>query len=156
MPCSIDEIIWFMQFDVSRYPHELGDESATSEFMKRTLADFPQEVRELVESPTTHPYYVWNTTDFELLPSFHLDNVVLLGDAAHLALPFTSAGVGNALLDAACLSSELISGKGFEDACKDFYKQRAPIVGGHVLTGRKIRESFMRGSAQGILIPLVD
>ena len=94
--------------------------------------------------------------ELKLLPSFHKSNVVLLGDAAHLALPFTSAGVGNALLDAACFSHELLSGKDFENACTEFYKLRAPIVGGHVLNGRKIRESFMRGSREGVLVPLVD
>jgi 2-polyprenyl-6-methoxyphenol hydroxylase-like FAD-dependent oxidoreductase len=156
MPCSIDEIIWFMQFDCSRFIHDISSEKAILEFIREELGAFPAEVRELIESPTTRPYYTWNTTDFELLPSFHRRNAVLIGDAAHLALPFTSTGVGNALLDAECLTAAISSSADFTEACESFYRQRSSIVGGHVEAGRQIRESFMQGTRHGIRVPLVS
>jgi 2-polyprenyl-6-methoxyphenol hydroxylase-like FAD-dependent oxidoreductase len=39
---------------------------------------------------------------------FHEGNVVLIGDVAHLALPFTSAGTTNAILDAKALTEVLL------------------------------------------------
>jgi 2-polyprenyl-6-methoxyphenol hydroxylase-like FAD-dependent oxidoreductase len=156
MPCSIDEIIWFMQFDCSRFIHDISNEDAILDFIRTELSRFPAEVRELVQSPTTRPYYTWNTTDFELLPSFHKKNAVLIGDAAHLALPFTSAGVGNALHDAECLTAEFSARSDFRQACEAFYRQRSPIVAGHVQAGRQIRDSFMQGTRNGIRVPLVS
>ncbi|MFM2208046.1 MAG: hypothetical protein RL213_2021 [Bacteroidota bacterium] len=156
IPCSVDEIIWFMQFDSSRYKNDISTDEGVLDFMRSALSDFPPAVRELVQSPTTRPYYTWNTTDFELLPSFHRNNAVLIGDAAHLALPFTSAGVGDALHDAECLTEEFAATADFGKACEAFYLRRSSIVSAHVQAGRQIRESFMRGTGEGVRIPLVS
>jgi 2-polyprenyl-6-methoxyphenol hydroxylase-like FAD-dependent oxidoreductase len=67
------------------------------------LTDFPDEVRDVLDANDFSTSYIWKTRDFDTLPTFHKENVVLIGDAAH-PVPFTSAGTTNALLDAKTLT----------------------------------------------------
>jgi len=99
--------------------------------------------------------YIWHSTDFDLLPTFHKNNVLLLGDAAHLALPFTSAGITNALVDAKCFSELLLAGKPFEEVCNNFYQLRATDLKEHVTLGRQIQEDFLNPTSENFKIPLI-
>jgi 2-polyprenyl-6-methoxyphenol hydroxylase-like FAD-dependent oxidoreductase len=91
-----------------------------------------------------------------MLPTFHKWNVLLIGDAAHVALPFTSAGVTNALLDVDCLVDLLQSDLSMEQVFHDFYKTRSLHVKGHIETGRQIRSSFLKGAGTEVKLPLIQ
>jgi 2-polyprenyl-6-methoxyphenol hydroxylase-like FAD-dependent oxidoreductase len=156
IPCNDEELIWFLQFDVSLHPIEFASEDDIATFRKRILADFPDEVNEIMECKSVTANYVWNTTDFDLLPAFHSWNVLLIGDAAHLALPFTSAGVTNALLDVDCLINLWTDDVEYSDLFARFYAQRSAHIQGHVETGRLIRSSFLKGAAKEVRLPLIQ
>jgi 2-polyprenyl-6-methoxyphenol hydroxylase-like FAD-dependent oxidoreductase len=156
IPCNDEELIWFMQFDVSLCPVELNSQEAIAAFCKGVLKDFPEEVREIMECKSVVANYVWNTTDFDLLPTFHRWNVLLIGDAAHVALPFTSAGVTNALLDVDCLISLWDEESNLEKVFHQFYQLRSRYVKGHIETGRQIRSSFLKGAAREVRLPLIQ
>ena len=155
IPCNDEELIWFMQFDVALQKSELDSPETIATFCKEVLKDFPSEVSEIMECNSVVANYIWNTTDFDMLPTFHRRNVLLIGDAAHLALPFTSAGVTNALLDVDCLMSLWDEEKEMEDMFRKFHMLRSPHIKGHVEMGRQIRASFLKGAGKEVRLPLI-
>lgn len=143
VPCSPEKLVWFMQFDV-RFQTSLEESPQNLEKLCRhLLQQFPEEVAGILDAADFSNVYVWNSTDFELLPEFHKNNVFLIGDAAHVALPFTSAGTTNALQDAYTLAGLISIGMDFQTAGKKFYAVRAPLVGEHIAFGRSIKDDFL-------------
>jgi predicted DsbA family dithiol-disulfide isomerase len=70
--------------------------------------------------------------------------VVLIGDAAHLALPFTSAGTTNAMVDAHTLCTLLASyPDDHKKAFERYYELRAENVGKQIQLGRNIKRDFL-------------
>lgn len=156
IPCNSEELIWFMQFDVNLCSVELDSQEAIATYCRSMLNHFPEEVQEIMACESVVANYVWNTTDFDILPTFHRRNVLLIGDAAHLALPFTSAGVTNALLDVDCLMRLWENQNNLHSVFDQFYRLRSPHIKGHIETGRQIRSSFFKGSAKEVRLPLIQ
>jgi 2-polyprenyl-6-methoxyphenol hydroxylase-like FAD-dependent oxidoreductase len=81
----------------------------------RARGEWGEPIAELIRRTDFELSYVWNTSDLDPLPSLHGANAVLIGDAAHPFLPFTSQGVNAALADVrtlgACLVQELGAGR---------------------------------------------
>lgn len=156
IPTTATELVWYMQYD----PVLLGDLEKQSpaelkDFCFALLKGFPAPVREVLEYNDFSKSYIWNTRDFDLLPAFHHENVVLIGDAAHLALPFTSAGTTNAMVDAKVLAKYLLEEKDPGVAFTRYYEKRAPQVAAHVLLGRQLRDSFLAKDTPGFVMPLI-
>jgi 2-polyprenyl-6-methoxyphenol hydroxylase-like FAD-dependent oxidoreductase/predicted DsbA family dithiol-disulfide isomerase len=158
IPTAAHEYVWFMQFnpEVADLP---GNEASDLEvFCKQQLGDFPEIVKAVMNNNDFATSYVWNTTDFDLLPKFHQKNIVLIGDAAHLALPFTSTGTTNALLDAKTLADCLEEEPVLEDAFNNYYQLRANDVSKHINAGRELNELFRHPgqlSDDEIPVPLI-
>ena len=122
------------------------------------MKDFPIDVKTVIDATDFRNAYIWKTRDFDLLPSFHKENVVLIGDAAHLALPFTSAGTTNAILDAKCLSESFGQFTNLEEAFNAYYQNRSPKIQSHIEQGRILKETFLnpvKYSERGFILPLV-
>lgn len=142
IPSSGDELVWFMQYDpeisdlTSDTPEEL------KAFCHRLLAKFPPMVKQILDSNDFKTSYIWKTRDFEVLSAFSHKNVVLIGDAAHLALPFTSAGTTNAMVDARLLASNL-KRMAYPEAFQSYYAQRSKEVSAHLKLGRALRDVFL-------------
>ena len=143
IPTSGNEYVWFMQFDptISDVMHSTPEELKS--FCFKLLKKFPAIVTDLLEGNDFNTTYVWNTRDFDLLNTFHKDNVVLIGDAAHLALPFTSAGTTNAIVDAEVLAFNLEHYNDYENAFKKYYLLRAHDVANHINLGRELKYLFL-------------
>lgn len=162
IPTSDRELVWFMQYDpvlgdVSQgaaarasngYPEELRVQC------ERLLNDFPEEVQSVLAVNDFTTSYVWNTRDFDLLPDFHQQNIVLIGDAAHVALPFTSSGTTNAMMDAKILSQCLLLYNEDDLAFREYYRIRAVEVEQHVKLGRELRDAFLDPLAT-LQVPLI-
>ncbi|MCW2118641.1 DsbA family protein [Flavobacterium sp. 7A] len=159
IPASCDESVWFMQYDVKLATgHEGQSPEALKEFCYKMLEEFPDEVRAVLDVNDFATSYIWKTRDFNTLPTFHKDNVVLIGDAAHLALPFTSAGTTNALLDAQTLTSTLMTSATLESAFERFYQERSADLTNHLEQGRLLKKTFLepeKHSERGYILPLV-
>lgn len=158
IPTYNDEMVWFMQYDVNLINDVPTGETDLKLFCETLTAHFPNEVREVLKGNNFNTSYIWNTRDFDLLPSFHKNNVCLLGDAAHLALPFTSAGTSNALLDAKTIVECLEAYSDFEIAFEEFYLKRKNILEKHISQGREIKQMFLQPtsySERDFLLPLI-
>ena len=143
IPASDSETVWFIQYDAKRYHLQDNNTPALETFTKGLMKDFPKEVQAVLKANNFGSTYIWNTRDFDLLPSFHKANVVLIGDAAHQALPFTSAGTTNAITDAQTLVHCLSTYDEMEKAFTKFYQLRAEEVNNHVLLGRTLKDIFL-------------
>ncbi|KAJ7071947.1 monooxygenase [Mycena amicta] len=78
------------------------------------FADWDEPLRDLIragENPTIRPIYAlpWDSE-----PRLKTENIVLLGDAAHLMSPFAGEGVNLAMADAADLAKALYRGTSLE------------------------------------------
>jgi 2-polyprenyl-6-methoxyphenol hydroxylase-like FAD-dependent oxidoreductase len=158
VPCSPEKMVWFMQFDVRFQKSEDESPESLEALCRDLLREFPREVAAILDAADFSNVYVWNSTDFELLPQFHRSNIFLIGDAAHVALPFTSAGTTNALQDAYILSGLITEGMNYDEVGEKFYSMRAPQVGEHVKFGRSIKEEFLhpeKGNGE-TKIPLIQ
>lgn len=160
IPVSEKDFVWFMQYSVAEADCDQGcSPEELKAFCKYQLADFPPVVTELLQTNDFSTSYIWNTRDFGLLPKFHADNVVLIGDAAHLALPFTSAGTTNAILDAKKLTEKLLSLDDIEEAFEAYYDERQDDIKKHIYLGRELKELFLNPlSVDGdrMVVPLIS
>jgi len=159
IPTTGNEYVWFMQYDPSISDVMHGTPEELKSFCLKLLKGFPTAVTDLLEGNDFASTYVWNTRDFDLLPTFHKGNVVLVGDAAHLALPFTSAGTTNAIIDAEVLTQSLESYPDYEEAFRNYYSLRAYEVSNHITLGRELKTLFLNPQNQNdddIPVPLIQ
>lgn len=158
IPTGHNEYVWFMQYNPD--DADIKDEDAVSleSFCKKQLKGFPEVVEQIIFENNFETSYIWHTTDFDLLPKFHSKNIVLIGDAAHLALPFTSTGTTNALLDAKTLADCLSKNSNIESAFTAYYQLRYADVAKHISAGRELNEFFRHPSRledDEIPVPLI-
>jgi 2-polyprenyl-6-methoxyphenol hydroxylase-like FAD-dependent oxidoreductase/predicted DsbA family dithiol-disulfide isomerase len=156
--CEEDEYVWFIQYDTTIADYNGSTAEELKLFSKHLLADFSLEAKAILDSNNFETSYIWKTRDFDLLPSFHKKNVVLIGDAAHQALPFTSAGTTNAILDAKVLAATLSENSDFEQAFDLLYEYRKDDVLQHIQLGRDLKNEFLNPSTKSdddITVPLI-
>jgi 2-polyprenyl-6-methoxyphenol hydroxylase-like FAD-dependent oxidoreductase/predicted DsbA family dithiol-disulfide isomerase len=156
--CEENEFVWFIQYDTTIADYNGTNPDGLKLFCKHLLADFSLEAKVILGSNNFETSYIWKTRDFDLLPSFHKKNVVLIGDAAHQALPFTSAGTTNAILDAKVLAANLSENSDFEKAFNHLYEYRKDDVLQHIQLGRDLKNEFINPSNKSdddITVPLI-
>ncbi len=158
IPSTDEELVWFMQFDPAIADIDKSTPGALKDFTLNMLQRFPQVVKDIIHSDSFENTYIWNTRDFDALPSFHKSNIVLIGDAAHLALPFTSAGTTNAIRDAKVLVKLLTSGNSMTSAFDQYYTERIEDIVNQVEMGRTLKNNFLNPASisdDEIQVPLV-
>jgi 2-polyprenyl-6-methoxyphenol hydroxylase-like FAD-dependent oxidoreductase/predicted DsbA family dithiol-disulfide isomerase len=154
IPTGANEFVWFMQYDPCRGDVRDGNAAAIRRFCAQSLKDFPAEVTDILTDNDFSRTYVWNTRDFDVLPAFHKDNVVLLGDAAGQALPFSSTGTTNAIVGASALAAALENSLSLETAFRQYYEKRAPVIREHIRLGRELRTAFLQPRPHASQTPL--
>lgn len=143
IPTSEEELVWFMQYDVQLFPQVEENPESIQKMVFFLLDHFPKEVFEVLNHSDFGQAYLWHARDFDPLPRFHQENICVLGDAAHLALPFTSAGTTNALIDAECLAKLFQELDELQPIFETFYQTRINIVQQHTELGRKLKNQFL-------------
>jgi 2-polyprenyl-6-methoxyphenol hydroxylase-like FAD-dependent oxidoreductase/predicted DsbA family dithiol-disulfide isomerase len=158
IPASANEFVWFMQYDTSIADVSDNSPKTLSAFCKTQLDKFPEVVSDILDSNDFSTSYIWNTRDFDLLPAFHKSNVTLIGDSAHLALPFSSAGTTNAIIDAKTLAECLEGYNSYDKAFQAYYQLRESEVYSHIHLGRELKKQFLNPlehSDDDIAVPLI-
>ena len=86
---------------------------------------------------TGNVYAGWNTYDFPSVPTWHRDNMVIIGDAAHATSPSAGQGASMALEDAIALALALRDRPSVAEAFAAYERQRRERVERVVEYGRR-------------------
>ena len=151
-----DRVIGFLQFDIRRHgvpPTSMG--SGLIRFAAALLGDPPREVAGFLRDADAVTAHLWRPTDGAIAADLCADNAVVIGDAAHPLLPFTSQGVGAALEDAVALAGAVADGREpLAPALAGFCDARRREVAGFVDGGRRILAHFV-GTSTAFVAPYV-
>ncbi|TAE15932.1 MAG: FAD-dependent monooxygenase [Bacteroidetes bacterium] len=146
LPVNDQQIVWYLQYHSER--HCLPDSSLESkrQFLHEKTQEWPVFIQEILTQTPLEKVYCWQTKDFDLLPTFHQKNMVLLGDAAHLALPFTSQGTNSALQDAFFWGKHFTTNTKLADVeqlAQQYYLERTTDVARYLQFGRDLEYQFL-------------
>ncbi|CAB9526781.1 Bifunctional aspartate aminotransferase and glutamate/aspartate-prephenate aminotransferase [Seminavis robusta] len=100
--------------------------------------------------------HIWKPINCELPSKLHVKNAVLVGDAAHPLLPFTSQGVAAALEDALALADALAPEATIESSLINFERVRRPIVNEYLQGGKRILKDFLQPDGSITLQPYCE
>lgn len=162
VPCGYGRVVWFIQYDSELrdiYDRSTGAKTA---FAYETAGDWPDPIPTLMAATDFSHGHIWRTTDMDMLPSYYRGNAVLIGDAAHTLLTFTSQGVGTALEDALALTESVTAsqkaGLPIADAFAACDHARRGQVRRYLDAGRDLSERFLHPTRynDGARIPLAQ
>ncbi|MBI3230606.1 MAG: FAD-dependent monooxygenase [Burkholderiales bacterium] len=157
VPCGGDRVIWYMQFDGT---HTLAYDSSEEQrraFAQKLVGDWADPIPRLLKNSDWRGTHVWRTTDMDGLPTLHKNNIVLLGDAAHPMLTFTSQGVNSALDDAHQFCQLLEQGQPSAETIEAWAQKRLAEIAPMREMGRELAQQFLVFDPnQTRTVPLVD
>jgi 2-polyprenyl-6-methoxyphenol hydroxylase-like FAD-dependent oxidoreductase len=145
LPCNDQQIIWYMQFDCLINDLKELSNDHKKRFALDLMKGWPEPIQYVLENTDYNKAFMWFTKDMAVLPAFHKNNIVLIGDAAHLVLPFTSQGVNSALQDAIILGRLLKDGRHieFDDVFTTYHQCRKEILEEYHLFGKMMANRFL-------------
>jgi 2-polyprenyl-6-methoxyphenol hydroxylase-like FAD-dependent oxidoreductase len=160
LPVDAEQVVWYLQFDARRFPPpgENGHASphVRRAFVKRLVGGWADPVGDLLDTTDFSTVHLWRPVDSDLVPRFHQGKLVLVGDAAHPLLPFTSQGVSSAIADAVALADALQAraGADFGEALARYSVERREQCAPYVTRGRELARRFLAPLAAGALLPV--
>ncbi len=145
LPSTNGEIIWFIQFNENKIDTPDNTPQALEKFSKEMVIDLPIEFQEVIYESDFNKAFLWRMYDVDILPAFHRDGIVLIGDSAHPLLSFTSQGVNSALEDAQILANLLHDNRDVKavELFEKFDEVRRPIIQEAINGGRLILDQFL-------------
>jgi len=144
VPVDAECVVWFLQFDSHRFPPPRESREALSDFVYRFVGDWAPPIPHLLASTDFSKVHLWRPVDADPIPHFHQGNLVLIGDAAHPLLPFTSQGVSAAVADAIALSEALEAEHDLGRALACYSLRRQRQCGPYVKKGRELLQHFLQ------------
>jgi aminotransferase len=154
-------VIGFLQFDSERYapPQHPASGADYQRFLAELLSGAPEPVPTYLRQADFDTAHLWRPVNADLPARLCCDNALLLGDAAHPLLPFTSQGVGAALEDAVMLADLLRPTAGdprlLPGLLQGFCEDRRRDLSAFVTGGRRILANFLDSSSE-LVAPYVD
>jgi len=168
LPVDHEHLVWYLQFDTRRYlcPGEIQDTAVTAksrhDFVQQLVGHWSDPIRHLLSITDFSRVHLWRPVDSDLIPSFYRKNLVLLGDAAHPLLPFTSQGVSSAIADAVTLAKALSAHKVYakgvssngdysridlESSLAAYSDERRAQCAPYIAKGRELSRQFLSQTA---------
>ena len=142
-------VIGFLQFDTQRHPAPRStDPQELARFVRELMEGAPEPVASYLQRADWRDAHLWRPLDADLPPRMCQGNAVLIGDAAHPLLPFTSQGVSAALEDALLLADAVAVGLADR-------RPLAPVLEGLTRERRRDLEPILEGG-RAILRAFVD
>lgn len=117
--------------------------------LKQTFDGWPAPVSEIVRAALDANTKSVSLYDHDPVPNWHRDNVLMIGDAAHAALPTSGQGAAQALEDAWFLAREISASPGdLENAMASFTQKRLNKTTGIVMGGRILASNLFDTDAE--------
>lgn len=158
VPSGHNKIIWFLQFDSNLWDLQNLSPEAKKKFADLRVGNWPSPIPEILEKADFSNVYLWNTKDMDIPPSFFHNNLLLIGDALHPFLTFTSQGTNSALKDAVILGDNLIKNQlEIKASFSSFEGERRQKLIEYNKTGRQIANHFLNPleTSKQVMIPLI-
>lgn len=119
------------------------DPNAYQDELQGIFADWPEPVRRIIAATPATRINKIHVHDHDPVPTWHKDNVILVGDAAHAALPTSGQGACQALEDAWHLAHCVAAHPGnLGQALEAFTALRFRKTAGITLAGRGLAASL--------------
>lgn len=158
LPLGNDDYIWFVQFNNELTPIEDSSVASLQVHAKQFTENYPSDFKRIIEATDFSDVFLWVSKRMDILPRFDNKNVVLVGDAAHPLLPFTSQGANSAVEDGAALISILTNQcptETLEMAFEEYYENRKISIEHYLKEGDMLLRDFENLSAnKGFNLPL--
>ena len=155
LPVDNDHLVWFIQADALRFPPPSENAEACKVFVKKLLRNWAEPVPHLLSITDFSRVHLWHAVDADLVPRFHKGNLVLVGDAAHPLLPFTSQGVSSAVADAVALAHLTGVYRNLGKALAQYSLQRREQCAPYVSRGRELMQNFLAPlHTKGVVLPM--
>lgn len=155
LPVDHDHLVWFVQADALRFPPPQQNGEACRAFVCKLLGNWAEPVPHLLSITDFSRVHLWHAIDADLVPRFHKGNLVLVGDAAHPLLPFTSQGVSSAMADAVALAHLTGANGNIGKALAQYSRQRREQCAPYVARGRELMQNFLTPlNANGVVLPI--
>ena len=146
IPLLDNHYIWFFQFNSTLHQLSENRPENIQQFMTDRVVNYPKEFQKAIKKTDFNNVFLWVSKRLDLLPKFHNNNMVLIGDAAHPLLAFTSQGANSAIEDAVCLASLLSKQKPevtFENIFEDYYAKRKDFIQKYIHEGDELIMDFL-------------
>ena len=146
IPLLDNHYIWFFQFNSKLHQLSENRPEIIQQFMTDRVVNYPKEFQKAIKKTDFNNVFLWVSKRLDLLPKFHKNNMVLVGDAAHPLLAFTSQGANSAIEDALCLASLLSKQKPeetFENVFEDYYAKRKVFIQKYINEGDELIRNFL-------------
>ena len=138
-----DRVIGFLQFDRAAHgvPARDASPAALRDFIATVLGDLPEPIAGYLRQADLEGAHLWRPIDADLPARLHTGHAILVGDAAHPMLPFSSQGV-SAALEGAVLLADALHRDG-RPALPAYCAERRVALQAYIDGGRRILHSFL-------------
>lgn len=159
LPLNAHSVACFLQFDPTRWTLVARDPIALRSFAAERTAGWAPEVEDAIALLDYSQARLIQSRDLPPLDELAVDNIALIGDAAHAALPFTLQAANDALADAALLNNLLhavVDADGIRSAFQRYSEIRWPHHRKRFAEGRSLCREFLAPMPKaGPRVPLV-
>lgn len=150
VPCSPNEVVWFVQYSPLHFPQI----HRTTDLVQLIQQYFPAQnpfLHQLIKYGNFEKTHFWNVCTMPPLPQYYLHNALLIGDAAHPLLTFTSQGVSMALEDVLCFMHYLPQYQQYQSSLDEIFieyqQERYPPALQHHNKGFELLNNFLSPTA---------
>ena len=158
IPLGGNELVWYIQINTNIHDQPIKTASEINAFCSEIFYSLPNLFKRVLQYTDYDSTYVWEMNTMDLLPSFHNKGILLVGDAAHPLLSFTSQGASSALDDAWHLNELLQTKYSSKEALfKTFYESRKFTIQRYILEGKILLDQFLRPyKYSNVALPFVN
>lgn len=155
VPADKEHLVWFLQYDAAKYALADLNVATKRQFVRFLTQHWQCPAGKLVEATDFSKSHEWHTCYLHALERFYHRNVILLGDAAHASLTFTSQGVNSAIVDAIELATLLNNThpRFPQFAIEHFSVMRQKVVSQYLQQGLALQNEFLLPSEKDKKIP---
>lgn len=155
LPLNSDQLVWYLQFDSKRFSPPKERAESKRAFLQKLIGDWADPLPHLLAMTDFSRVHTWRPMDTELVPRFHRQNLVLVGDAAHPLLPFTSRGVSSAMADGVALGRLLDGERSLEEALSTFSSECRRQCLPYIAKGHEMTQHFLAPQLTGnLMVPV--